>query len=90
VSAFRIVPAHLQAPVLASAVAGELLSAAAIAVRRHTVDTGRIDSGDALSMLLRALTAEAEALAHDAQGDADALRAAAGIYTATERRVMGP
>lgn len=87
-TAFLVVPERLRAPVLGSAVAAELLSGAARALRRHDVDTGRADSGDAVALLVRALTAEADVLAHEAEGDVQALRAAAGVYVATDRRAM--
>ena len=87
-STVRVVPASLQAPVQAAVIAAELLSGAAHALRRHAVDTGRADSADALWLLIRTLTAEAEVLARAAAADADAVRQAAGAYELVERRAM--
>jgi len=87
-SAFQVQPESLRERVLTAVVAGELLSGAARALRRHAVDTGRSDSGDAVGLLLRGLTDEADVLADSAASAARAVRAAAGVYTATERRAM--
>lgn len=87
-SMFRVEPASLDSPVQAHAVAAELFSGAAHALRRHAVDTGRADSGDAVSLLVRVLTAEADVLARIARADAATVRAAAGTYLRAERRAL--
>jgi len=89
VSAFHVVPAALDAPARADARAAEMFSGAADALRRHSVDTGRGDSGDAVALVVRTLAAEADVLADAANADADALRGAAGGYLLTDRRAIG-
>jgi hypothetical protein len=88
VSAFQVQPEMLRERVLAAVVAGELLSGAARALRQHAADTGRADSREAVDLLLRSVTDEADLLADSAASAARAVRAAAGVYAATERRAM--
>lgn len=87
-SVLLVAPERLAEPVFAVEVAARQLTGAAQALRRHAVDTGRADSTDAVSMLVRALAAEADVLAHDADDDARALRAGVGLYLSTEQRLM--
>lgn len=88
-SAFELVPETLQAPEQAAAAEGELLAAVARAVSGSSADTGRADSGEALTVLLLRLAAEARARSNDARAHASAVRAAASTYVATDLRVMG-
>jgi hypothetical protein len=90
VSGLFVVPPALLAPARAAGVAAELLSGVARALRRHVVHTGRSDSGDAVAELVLSLAARADLLAQEAATDAEGVRAAAGVYTAAERRAMEP
>ena len=88
-SAFEVVPASLHWPARAASVAAEALSGVARSLRHQVVETGRVDSGEAVAQLLGTLAADADVLAQDASADADAVRTAASRYVSTDRMLMG-
>jgi hypothetical protein len=88
VSGLQVVPQALHASAIAAKSAADLLSGVARALRRHAVDTGRSDSGEAVASLVRSLAARADLLAVEAATEGEAVQSAAVTYTTAERHAV--